>query len=91
MKTIYKYPLKEARTVLQLPSNSEILCIQLQNKTPTLWAIVENDTDEKEIKREILCFGTGQSFENYTNLNYIGTLQKGGFVFHAFENLNYEY
>ena len=40
-----------------MPLNAEILCVQLQNNIPTLWALVE--TEEPKRIFDILTYYTG--------------------------------
>lgn len=80
---VYKYPLRDEESfALELPKNAEILCVNLQNRQPFLWAKV-NPEAEKET-RKFLLVGTGWKFEGRTE--YIGTVfTSNGLVFHLFE------
>jgi hypothetical protein len=90
MKNIYKYKL-EMKPVqeIELPL-IEVLDVQLQNGIPCLWAVVADNPDSYFVKTNMIrvhCFGTGTEDveHNYHNgLNYISTVQIGGFVFHYF-------
>ena len=82
MKAIYKYQLP-AVGALQLPLGAQILTIQLQNGSPTLWALVE--PDNTLVDRTISIVGTGWEVED--NMEYICTYMDGPFVWHAFEIL----
>lgn len=91
MKTIYKYDLNEFRTIIKLAKNSEVLSVQLQNQSAKMWIMTESDPDPEEmVTREFIIFGTGQDFLGLNNLKFISTFQIGYFVYHLFENLNYE-
>jgi hypothetical protein len=91
-KTIYKYQLLVAdfQGVL-LPIGSEILTIQTQGETVCMWALVNPNETQKEI-RNIEIFGTGHSiyYDIGIDLKYISTFQihGGQLVFHAFERTN---
>lgn len=81
MEAVYKYPL---RKTLSLPFGAEILCVQIQNDEPYIWAKV-NPTAATET-RKLLVVGTGHSI-GYENTRYVGTFQQAGgaLVFHVFE------
>lgn len=76
---------------IEMPKDSEILCVQIDQKTniPCIWALVYPD-NEKE-NRYFQLFGTGHLMINHDAINrqYIGTYQyqKGKFVGHLFERL----
>lgn len=82
MKTIYKYQLP-AVGALKLPLGAQILTVQLQNGSPTLWALVK--PDNTLVNRTISIVGTGWDIES--NVKYINTYMDGPFVWHAFEIL----
>jgi len=67
-----------------MPAGAEVLCVQTQNETACLWAMV--DPDEPLLKRSFCIYGTGHPVPNASQ-KYIGTYQiKGGaLVFHCFE------
>jgi len=85
MKTIFKYPLTGAfKQTIKMPEGAEILCAQLQNGVPTLWAKVNDSNELKD--RVIEVYGTGVEVNEY-DLDYIGTVQDfAGLVWHVFEN-----
>ena len=67
--------------------DAKILCIQTQNETPCIWALVEpNSTVEK---RTFEIFGTGHNIPENSNRKYVGTyqLKDGQLTFHCFELL----
>lgn len=87
MLTIYKYSLEITdRQVLEMPTNSEILTVQLQREVPCLWAVVDTDEKVKE-KRIIRIIGTGNIVPK-CYLDYIGTFQMvgGDLIWHVFES-----
>ncbi len=69
-----------------MPLGAEILCVQVQNNIPCLWAkhplpyIGETET------KNIYVFGTGHEIKQ-DDLIYIGTFQmkEGDFIGHVFE------
>ncbi len=88
MKTIYKYNLKVTDVQhIQLPAGAKILCVQVQDGEPHLWA--EVDTDAPPEMRTIEIFGTGHPIpqEMGQDRRYISTFQmkNGSLVFHAYE------
>lgn len=88
-KTIWKFPLYpiEETMYIEMPHNSEILCVQMQVNEPYIWAIVDNDTSYE--RRILYIRGTGHDF-NGSEGKYIGTFQLSGglLVFHVFEDIN---
>jgi len=90
MKKIFKYPLKTTDTQeIIIPRESEILCVQTQNDTPCLWALVSVDGLLAQESRTIITYGTGHPITDSKKLKYLGTyqLQNGFLVFHLFEKL----
>lgn len=65
---------------ISVPSGSEILTLQMQDESPTIWCLCPQS--ESLIKHKVYCFGTNQQI--YTGDKfYIGTVQKNG-VWHFF-------
>lgn len=82
MKTIWKYPIADSPCQeIEMPLNVEILCVQLQDHIPTLWALVETE-DPKRIF-DILTYHTDDSWVDKKG-QYIGTYQLAGLVYHVF-------
>lgn len=88
MRNIFKYKLEgKVRQVVKAPF-VEVLDIQIQNGTPCLWAIVD-DQREGIFNDSIIVysFGTGADDVNdYKNsdLKYLSTTQIGNYVLHWF-------
>lgn len=83
MKTVYKYFLKiEDLQVISLPRDAKLLCVQIQNGTPCLWAQVDDQLPHED--RTICIYGTGHKIA-HIGLEYIGTFQIPDLVFHVFE------
>ena len=80
---IYKYPLTQTRTNIEMPLQSRVLCVQMQNDIPTVWAMIGNEGIK--MNRTFVLIPTGFS-TGTLNLDYIGTVQHlDGIVFHVFE------
>ena len=89
MHKIYKYSIRQGTSKILLPKNADILCVKIQNDRPTLWALVDVDTEERE-ERVIRVLATGfDSVENPGTLKFIDTvlLAGGQLVYHVFEQL----
>ena len=84
MKTIYKYKLYSLKTLIELPCNHEILHVNSQDNTPTIW--IKVDTDQTNIQPKIFyVFATGQPLpENVDSMVFIGTAHCGTLVWHIF-------
>jgi hypothetical protein len=90
MKIIYKYELEITSGVqeLQVPKNSTILTIQVQNNKPCMWC--EVDKNEEEIETILIeMFGTGWDIYEGMGVDrkYLQTIQINGFVWHYYERL----
>lgn len=91
MKVIWKYPLELVRPdgwltaspTVEMPAGAQILTMQLQGRTPTLWALVDTAESRNEV-RKLRIFGTGHPLPS-TELEHLGTFQHEAFVFHVFE------
>lgn len=87
MKTIWKFPFEiEDNITIDMPFEAQILCIQTQNETPQIWALVEESNSI--VPRHFEIFGTGQQITDGKRI-YIETFQmySGSLVFHLFEKL----
>lgn len=71
-----------AEFVIAMPDGAEILCVQLQNNSPYIWARIS--TDNIVVDYNFYLYMTGQ--ENNTDTGeYIGTFQlENGLVYHLF-------
>lgn len=93
MRTIWKFetPFLD-KFKIDMPKESEILCVQQDQKTfkPCIWAMVNTDNEKEE--RHFELFGTGNNMHNDMGVyrKYLGTYQyqKGEFVGHLFERIN---
>ncbi len=86
MKTIWKFELEAMdRQFIDMPALSEVLCVQVQDGKPCVWAMVEPKNDLCAMEFRI--YGTGHPIDNSEHLKYIGSYQLygGTLVFHCFE------
>lgn len=82
-KIIWKFPLElKDESLIEMPTNSEILCVQMQDGDPYLWAVV--DESAPKVMRRIYTRGTGQSLGRAQGWPYVGTFQSFRLVFHVF-------
>ena len=89
MKIIYKYSIQITDTqTLRIPSDAQILCVQMQGAQACLWALVDSDAP-LFAPRYIRVIGTGHAIANPEVLRYIGTIQlhEGSLIFHVFEEI----
>jgi len=79
---IYKYPLKltDEQTIM-VPVGREFIHCDVQGSQICLWAIVNPNVAEIEVQIRIV--GTGIDFAG--NVQHLGTVQIGGFVWHVFQ------
>jgi hypothetical protein len=82
MRVIYKYELTQT---IQLPIDSQVLKVGMQNDIMQMWVLV--DPNQKETsQRNFEIIGTGHSFEfDYLTHTYIDSLFDGPFVWHIWE------
>ena len=57
MKKIYKYPIQDDFTILELPKDSEVLTIQIQNGKHFIWVL--HDTNLPTLRWKFIIIGTG--------------------------------
>ena len=87
MKIIYKYPLKVTdEQTLELPYGAQVLCCQVQDGEPQLWALVDSKATPL-VGRTFRIYGTGHEVDHVGHLKYVGTFQQleGRLVWHVFE------
>lgn len=87
MITIYKYQFELAPEIkIEMPSGSQILCVQKQNGEWTMWVKVNNELPL--IERIFKAYWTGEPLPDMflTHL-YIATVQDY-YVWHIFEQIN---
>ena len=82
MKTIYKYELELAAVQeVEMPACPNFLDVQIQGDKICVWAQV--DTEVISEAQRFFIVGTGKEIPPNENLNYIGTVQQGAFVWHV--------
>jgi len=89
MRTIYKYPIQITGEVqeIEMPHDSIILDFQEQGTRPFVWAEVDSEGKE-QVKRRFQIFGTGTEIPKDDPpkwAQYIGTIQRGIYVWHLYE------
>ena len=73
---------------IEMPKDSKVLTLQLQNGIPQMWVLVNvKNIEQKCVLKKFCMYGTGIKFKNNT-LTYIGTYQLGSYVFHLFEEVS---
>ena len=84
MRTIWKFPLPGFNGYVMVPFGAEILTVQMQERVPCIWALV--NPNAKKVPQEFRIFGTGHDVDVPRNWRYLGTVQNGGLVWHVFVN-----
>jgi hypothetical protein len=84
-KQIWKYEvLIDDNFKIEMPSDSELLSVQMQGGEPKLWVLCDPKKDK--VKRKFRLFGTGHEISG--NLKFVGTFQYSSvLVFHLFEEI----
>ena len=86
--TIWKYPLAGALITnsweLDIPAGARFLSVQIQDATPTLWALV--DTSKSPLRYRVSRYGTGWKIPDATgSSSHISTIMDGeSYVWHFF-------
>jgi hypothetical protein len=86
-RSIWKFPLELLdKQVINMPKNSDILAVQVQNGVICLWAMVDPFVEKVPKAFHIVCTGrrVGQDIEG-GYASYLGTVQMDQFVWHIFE------
>ena len=86
MKTIYKYEIKPGKFTLVMPSEADILHIDMQGNKPFMW--VKGDTDLPLRERGFKAFGTGHEITDDGDWIHAGSflMNGGSLVWHVFED-----
>lgn len=88
--TIWKFPLKIIdEQIIMMPRINKIISVQVQQKVPCLWAIVNPD-DSLKIPVKIVIIGTGHIHPSFMDMDFIGSIQlhEGNLVLHVFKDKN---
>lgn len=85
MNTIHKFPVAMDNFVLKLPTDAQVLCVQVQRDNPQLW--VKLNSEQDAVDRRFIVVGTGHVVPDGYD-TYIGSFQLygGSFVGHLFES-----
>ena len=88
MRVIWKFPLFEYRSVIEVPRGATVLTLQTQGANGCLWFDVPDHEAPFE-RRSFRIFGTGQPFPDDFIGKYIGTHQvaNGALVWHVYEEI----
>ena len=74
MKAIWKYELRiDDETILEIPSEAQILDVQVQYGKPCIWVLVDPESTSNEV-RQFHTYGIGHKHEDISG-TYIGTYQ----------------
>jgi len=98
VNVIYKYPIDiSGLQEIELPQGARILAVQVQKhysiekgltqatEEPYFWALVNTD-EGRTVRRLFRIYGTGREIEERPeDLDYIGSFQRGPFIYHVFE------
>ena len=85
-KVVWKYPLELIyEQLIDLPVDTQILSVQMQNETPTIWALVDSERPKASCRIRIA--GTGHELTTADlpdDADFLGTIQfsEGQLVFH---------
>ena len=82
----YEIPIQDFFEI-EMPKDSEVLCVQVQGGKPCIWVRVIDPGSLTE-KKAFAIVGTGQGF-NDNEYFYVGTFQQldGYLVWHLFEDV----
>ncbi len=87
MRVIHKYVMDSRDFEAEMPSDSQVLSVQMQGDLPSIWVMVDPNIDTRRV-RHFISFNTGQDFfYDPPALRFIGTVQSEGIVNHIFEVL----
>ena len=82
----YEVPIQDFFEI-EMPKDSEVLCVQMQRGKPCIWVRVV-DPGSLPVKKSFAIVGTGNSF-NDNEYFYVGSFQQldGYLVWHLFERV----
>jgi hypothetical protein len=82
----YEIPIQDFFEI-EMPKDSEVLCVQVQRGKPCIWVRVV-DPNNLKVKKAFAIVGTGQAF-NDNEYFYVGSFQQdcGYLVWHLFEDV----
>jgi hypothetical protein len=82
MKEIWKYGLSSGKYSLQVPTQSSVLSVGIQDGDIMIWMKVSHNS--RQVTKEFNVYMTGEPFNDEFH-RYIGTVQSNGIVNHVFE------
>jgi hypothetical protein len=86
MQMIWKYTITHGQPfVYQMPACADIVAVQTQDGTPTMWALVRDDWPMQP--RRFAVVGTGWDIDFGCQVTHVGTWQQESFVWHLLELL----
>lgn len=89
MTTIWKFPLINpgGSEWVRMPKGAKILCVQVQNNAPYLWAEVHANAEPEERLFSVVGTGWAMTERAEDKRQYVGTFQihGGELVFHVYE------
>ena len=90
MKRVLKYTLTPCNKHVKMPENAELLSTDFQGDELRIWAMVDTDMKETEL-RSFEVFMTGGIIPNPVGFTrkFIDTVLTGDLVYHVFENIGY--
>lgn len=87
MQAVWKYPLQQVgQQEIIMPAGAEVLAVQMQGNTLTLWAKVSiPEPHDPPLYQKVHILGTGHEKEKIKG-RYIGTVQQmsGDLIWHVF-------
>lgn len=82
---VWKQPLDEPGTVvISMPAGAEPMSFQMQGDVPTLWLLVDPKAPKVDLTMMVVGTGWPIKTDGVGALMFIGTVQFGRLVFHAF-------
>lgn len=83
---IYKYKIDIFKSPLSVPIGWHPVSAGMQGEDFVVWAIV--DPTQQLVKKRVAIIGTGWDIdESMTDMAFLNTIQKDGFVWHVFAEI----
>jgi len=83
---IWKYKIDDSDCIIDIPEDSRILSLQVQEEVPCIWVLV--NPDNPKITRRFITYVTGSFADILPAIDiFIGTYQVGWLVNHVFERI----
>lgn len=81
---IWKYNLY-TNSEPEIPVGGKVLHVGIQEGAPCLWVLVDPEAEKEH--REFMTYGTGHYIRDVHEIDYIGTVDDGAFVWHVYEEM----